>query len=144
MKITGTFEKEQILIPVSIKIDTFNLTGSAEFLIDTGSSISFINESTALKIHLDYSKLLYRDTSAGIGGGAELYQIDGYTRLTFDNGVDQKTIPRKNFLVMKHTFCEHVAEDMRKRILALQGIIGMDMIKGFRLTTAGEKYTLDV
>ncbi len=145
MKITGTFsEKEQILIPVEIKIDKFNLRGSAEFLLDTGSTISFINESTALKIHLDYSQLLYRETSTGIGGGADVYEIDGYTRLTFVSEENTKTIPRKNFLAMQHNFCEHVTEDTRKRILALQGVIGMDMIKGFRLTTAGQNYTLEV
>ncbi|HKZ41133.1 MAG TPA: retropepsin-like aspartic protease [Candidatus Hodarchaeales archaeon] len=146
MKIIGTFDKEkpQILVPVGIKIDTFDLNGSAEFLIDTGSTISFISESTALKLGLDFSKLLNIEPSTGIGGEAEIYQIDGYTRLTFENETEHKTIQRKNFRVMKHNFCEHVKENTRRKILSLQGIIGMDMIIGFRFTTAGLNYTLEV
>lgn len=144
MKFAGTFQKDQILIPVEITIDNFKLRGSAEFLLDTGSPISFINESTALKIHLDYSQLLQTTTIAGVGGGAEVYQIDGFTRLTFENGEDRKTIPRKNFLAVRHDFCEHVTEDVRKRILSLQGILGMDIIKGGKLTTSGANYTLEI
>ena len=144
MIITGTFPKGQILVPAEIKIDDLKLKGAANFLVDTGSSISFINESTALKMRIDYADLLYRQTSTGIGGEAEVYEIEGFTRLTFEIDNDKKTIPRKNFLAMKHNFCEHVSEDSRKRILALEGIIGMDMIKGFKLRTAGQNYTLEV
>ena len=144
MIITGTFPKGQILVPAEIKIDNLRLDGSANFLLDTGSTISFINESTALKMRMEYSELLYKDMSTGIGGEAEVYEIEGFTRLTFESGNEKKTIPRKNFLVMKHNFCEHVREDSRKRILALEGIIGMDMIKGFRLRTTGQNYTLEV
>jgi len=144
MIITGPFQKGQILIPAEIKIDALNLDGSANFLVDTGSTVSFINESTALKMGIDYSKILYRDTLAGIGGEAEVYEIEGFTRLKSESGQDTKTIPRKNFLAVKHSFCEHVREDARKRILALGGIIGMDMIKGFKFTTSGQNFTLDV
>jgi hypothetical protein len=48
MKITGVPVNNQILIPVEIKIDKFNVLGSADFLIDTGATTSFLNESTAL------------------------------------------------------------------------------------------------
>jgi hypothetical protein len=144
MIISGTAENGQILIPVKIKIDKFNVKGSAEFLLDTGATISFINESTALKIGLDFSQLLQYGTATGVGGEAETFQIDGYTRLTFETGDERKTIPRKNFLAMKRNFCEHVSEPSRRKILALQGVIGMDMLKGFRLQLAGENYSLVV
>lgn len=146
MKIVGTFEKEkpQIRVPVGIKIDAFGLTGSSEFLIDTGSTISFFSESTAMRLGLDYSKLLNVEPSTGIGGEAEIYQIDGYTRLTFENETEHKTIQRKNFRVMRHDFCEHVSETARKKVLSLPGIIGMDMLMGFRLNVSGLNYTLEI
>jgi hypothetical protein len=145
MKITGTVSKaNNILVPVEIRIDAFELEGSADFLIDTGSTMSFINESTAQKIGLDYSKLLYMDTSTGIGGQAELYQINGFTRLSFESEGQRKEVPRKNFLVMKHNFCEHVLPDAQRKVLALEGILGMDMIKGWKLAITRSSYTLEI
>lgn len=145
MKIIGTYPpKRRVFIPAEIKIDNLNLVGSANFLVDTGSNISFINESTALKIGLDYSNLLQVDKSTGIGGEAELYQIDGFTRLTFESAGQVKTIPRKNFLAMKHSFCEHIPQDAQKKILGLEGVFGMDMIRGWCVTITGGNYTIDV
>jgi hypothetical protein len=144
MRISGSVQNRRIVVPVKIKIDKFNLKGSADFLLDTGSTVSFINESTASKISLDYSKLLYREMSTGIGGEAEMYEIEGFTRLTFENDAEKKTIPRKGFFAMRHNFCEHVPEESRRRILALQGVIGMDMLRGFRFSVVGQNYTLEI
>jgi hypothetical protein len=146
MRITGTIppEDNRILVPVEFKIDAFKLKGSTEFLIDTGSTISFIGESTARKVGLDYSKLLNVGTSAGIGGQADLYEIDGFTRLLFEFDNQQKEIPRKNFLVMKHEFCEHVLPDNRKKILGLGGIFGMDLLKGWKFSIIHSSYSLEI
>jgi len=144
MKIVGTIEKNRIIIPVEIKIDKFNLSGSADFLIDTGATTSFINESTVRKIGLDYSKLLYVDDPVGIGGKAELYEIEGYTRLTFEFNEQKKIIPKKKFHALKHNFCEHIDPDTQKKVLALEGIFGLDMIKGWRLFIKGKNYQLEI
>jgi len=145
MRITGTIPKEDLIfVPVEFKIDKFKLEGSADFLIDTGSTTSFINESVVRKIKLDYSQLLYVGNSTGVGGEAEMYEIEGFTRLFFEAGNERKECPRKNFRAMKHNFCEHIPLDVQGKVLALEGILGMDVIKGWRLAIAGSNYTLEV
>jgi hypothetical protein len=45
---------------------------------------------------------------------------------------------------MKHNFCEHTPLDSQRKILSLEGIFGMDMIKTWKLFVTDDNYVLEI
>lgn len=119
------------------------------FLIDTGSTISFLSEVDAKRFSLDYStlkELPEENWVTGIGGKLPLYRITDECKLTFQTAGVQ-TQGKRDFRVETSDHFDvikvKIADDkLREQILAgIPSILGMDVLCNFKfVATNNEAY----
>jgi hypothetical protein len=121
------------------------------FLIDTGSTGSFLSELDAKRFGLDYStmNLLPKDRwVTGIGGMLPLYQITDECKLTFQTAGAQSRDKREfrvetldHFDVVK---VEIPDNKVRERILSgIPSILGMDILRNFKFVATNDEAYLE-
>jgi len=116
------------------------------FLIDTGSTISFLSEVDAKRLSIDYSslkKLPEKEWVGGIGGRLPLYRIMEECKLTFQTaGAKEKSKREFNVETLDHFDVVKVEvpdENIRQQILAnIPSILGIDIIRNFKLVATND------
>jgi hypothetical protein len=121
------------------------------FLIDTGSTISFLSEIDAKRFGLDYSTLKQLPNDewvTGIGGKLPLFRITDECKLTFQT-TGAQTQGRREFHVetLDHfdiVRVEIADKKLREQILAgVPSILGMDILRNFRFVSTNDEAYLE-
>jgi predicted aspartyl protease len=114
------------------------------FLVDTGSTISFISELDAKRLGIDYStlrKLPEKDWVTGIGGTLPLYRIDSECKLTLrvvTNGKHEYHVETlDHFDVVEVVVSDKVSRE--KVLSSLPSILGMDILRNFEFTASNDE-----
>jgi predicted aspartyl protease len=119
------------------------------FLVDTGSTSSFLSEVDTKRFGLDYSTLKQLPKTewvTGIGGVLPLYQIADECKLTFGVVQSQNKIlthvkTLDHFNVVKVEISDAVVKD---RIMkAIPSILGMDILREFKFVTTNTEAYLE-
>jgi hypothetical protein len=121
------------------------------FLIDTGSTGSFLSEVDARRLGLDYSalkQLPYDEWVTGIGGMLPLYRITDECKLTFQTAGAQSQNKREFRIVTSDHFdvlkVEIADNKVRERILSgIPSILGMNVLRDFRFVATNDAAYLE-
>ncbi|MGA3406150.1 MAG: aspartyl protease family protein [Candidatus Bathyarchaeia archaeon] len=121
------------------------------FLIDTGSTGSFLSEIDAKRFGLDYSalkQLPHDEWVTGIGGNLPLYRITDECKLTFQTAGAQ-THGKREFRMMTLDHFDVVKVEIadnkvREQILSgIPSILGMDILHNFRFVATNDEAYLE-
>lgn len=120
------------------------------FLMDTGSSGSFLSEIEAKRLGIDYSTLRLLpedDWVMGIGGKLPLYRMDDECKLTFQtfpNAQGRREYHVETFAHFDVIKVEIADSKLREQILAgIPSILGMDVLRNFKFTATNDEAYLD-
>jgi predicted aspartyl protease len=94
-------------------------------VVDTGTTITTINEFDARGMNVDYSRLARIQNSLGIGGQAEAY-LAGSCHLYFGEGIESVDIRPVKFL--KQSGIKKASQEMYPSLL------GMDVLKNYEIS----------
>ena len=103
-------------------------------VVDTGTSISTINEFDAREMKIDYSKLKRNQDSLGIGGQAESYLADS-SHLYFGEGIESVDVQPVRFL--RQSSVEIAVQERYPSLL------GMDVLKNYKISFTDSKVILE-
>jgi hypothetical protein len=114
------------------------------FLVDTGSTTSFISELDAKRLGINYStlrKLPEKDWVTGIGGTLPLYRIDSECKLTLRVVINEKreyhVVTLDHFDVVETAISDKVSR--QKVLSSLPSILGMNILRNFEFTVSNDE-----
>lgn len=115
-----------LLITTVIKSTALPIMGSVDFVVDTGSSKSFLNLIALRQIGSRVSpKILKFAEEAWMGGGRSLFANIGECRLTF------KTAEEKPVAMKTDSFW--VAQEMKQYVGMVPSILGTDFFRHHKI-----------
>ena len=108
-----------------------NIQSPIRFYVDTGASQTLICDSDAKRIGIDYNKLPRSPTPVcGIGGDVCAYDLDN-CMLVFKFGTRLQIENVDSILILRH---ESDSEKERAKIMVLPSLLGLDILKRYRLS----------
>jgi hypothetical protein len=128
-----------------------NLGDPVLFLVDTGSTISFLSEIEAKRFGFDYSALKQlpkENWVTGIGGKLPLYRITDECKLTFQTA-GARSQSKREFRVETLDYFDVVKveiadKELREEILAgIPSILGMDILHNFKFVASNNEAYLE-
>src|SRR5919198_73768 len=111
-----------------------NIQSPIRFYVDTGASQTLICDSDAKRIGIDYNKLTRSPTPVcGIGGDVCAYDLDNCMLVfKFNRGGGGLQIEYlDSVLILRHEFD---SEKDRAKIMVLPSLLGLDILKRYRLS----------
>jgi len=103
-------------------------------VVDTGTTITTINEFDARQMKIDYSKLTKNQDSLGIGGSAQSYLAES-CHLYFGEGIESVDVKPIKFLRQIN-----VEKPDQERYPSL---LGMDVLRNYKISFAESKVILE-
>jgi hypothetical protein len=121
------------VIPASINSPKLKSSGVIEFIVDTGSSKTTINDKDVRRLRIDYNILdASRVDFFGVGGtGVKSYEMADCKLLFTD--ADEKLYPEEldYVVVNEHTFR---SEEEEKQMMAFNSLLGLDILKHYTIS----------
>ena len=121
-------------IYVKFICDQLEINRDIIMVVDTGTSITTINEFDARGMKIDYTKLKKNQDSLGIGGQVESYFADS-CHLYFGEGIESVDVQPMKFLKQSG-----VEDPVQERYPSL---LGMDVLKNYRITFTESEVILE-
>jgi hypothetical protein len=108
-----------------------NIQSPISFYVDTGASQTLICDKDAKRIGIDYNKLPRSPVPvSGIGGDVSAYDLDN-CMLVFKFGTRLQIENVDSILILRH---ESDSEKERAKIMVLPSLLGLDILKRYRLS----------
>jgi predicted aspartyl protease len=121
-------------IYVKFICDQLGINKDILMVVDTGTTITTINEFDAREMKIDYSKLKKNQDSLGIGGQAKSYFADS-CHLYFGEGIESVDVQPVRFL--KQSSVENAIQERYPSLL------GMDVLKNYKISFTKSKVILE-
>jgi predicted aspartyl protease len=121
-------------IYVKFICDQLGINKDMLMVVDTGTTITTINEFDAREMKIDYSKLKKNQDSLGIGGQAKSYFADS-CHLYFGEGIESVDVQPVRFL--KQSSVENAIQEQYPSLL------GMDVLKNYKISFTKSKVILE-
>jgi predicted aspartyl protease len=121
-------------IYVKFICDQLGINKDILMVVDTGTTITTINEFDAREMKIDYSKLKKNQDSLGIGGQAKSYFADS-CHLYFGEGIESVDVQPVRFL--KQSSVENAIQEQYPSLL------GMDVLKNYKISFTKSKVILE-
>jgi predicted aspartyl protease len=121
-------------IYVKFICDQLGINKDILMVVDTGTTITTINEFDAREMRIDYSKLKKNQDSLGIGGQAKSYFADS-CHLYFGEGIESVDVQPIRFL--KQSSVENAIQEQYPSLL------GMDVLKNYKISFTKSKVILE-
>jgi predicted aspartyl protease len=121
-------------IYVKFICDQLGINKDILMVVDTGTTITTINEFNAREMKIDYSKLKKNQDSLGIGGQAKSYFADS-CHLYFGEGIESVDVQPVRFL--KQSSVENAIQEQYPSLL------GMDVLKNYKISFTKSKVILE-
>jgi predicted aspartyl protease len=121
-------------IYVKFICDQLGINKDILMVVDTGTTITTINEFDAREMKIDYSKLKKNQDSLGIGGQAKSYFADS-CHLYFGEGIESVDVQPVRFL--KQSSVESAIQERYPSLL------GMDVLKNYKISFTKSKVILE-
>ncbi|HEY9406523.1 MAG TPA: retropepsin-like aspartic protease [Nitrososphaera sp.] len=135
MKIVGKLIPGWLpFIYVKFICDQLGINKDILMVVDTGTTITTINEFDAREMRIDYSKLKKNQDSLGIGGQAKSYFADS-CHLYFGEGIESVDVQPIRFL--KQSSVENAIQEQYPSLL------GMDVLKNYKISFTKSKVILE-
>jgi predicted aspartyl protease len=135
LKIVGKLIPEWLpFIYVKFICDQLGINKDILMVVDTGTTITTINEFDAREMKIDYSKLKKNQDSLGIGGQAKSYFADS-CHLYFGEGIESVDVQPVRFL--KQSSVENAIQEQYPSLL------GMDVLKNYKISFTKSKVILE-
>jgi predicted aspartyl protease len=135
LKILGKLIPEWLpFIYVKFICDQLGINKDILMVVDTGTTITTINEFDAREMKIDYSKLKKNQDSLGIGGQAKSYFADS-CHLYFGEGIESVDVQPVRFL--KQSSVENAIQEQYPSLL------GMDVLKNYKISFTKSKVILE-
>lgn len=129
MRIYGFFKKgplEAAYVVSTVTLKDLNVAHRVEFLVDTGASRTIISDRDALRLGVDYKKLLRAGLSLGIGGRVDTYASKNVDLVFLTADMEQYVERVEELYFLKH---RRVDED----ILKIPSVLGRDILNKYLL-----------
>lgn len=114
--------------------DQLGINKDILMVVDTGTTITTINEFDAREMKIDYFKLKKNQDSLGIGGQAKSYFADS-CHLYFGEGIESVDVQPVRFL--KQSSVENAIQEQYPSLL------GMDVLKNYKISFTKSKVILE-
>lgn len=148
MQLKGNFDpgSELFILPAFISSPNLKIIAPIDLIVDTGSSRTTINDKDVIRLQINYNDLSpSRDKYYGVGGtDVTTYELQD-CRLLFveDNNDDDETQHFEDLeyvLVNQHKF---KSENEMKMMLGFQSLLGLDVLKKFKIRFSNFTVFLD-
>ncbi|MDD5337253.1 MAG: hypothetical protein PHS02_02110 [Candidatus ainarchaeum sp.] len=127
MKIPLQIIDEQIQVGAVFRAPKYR-TGLAliDFVVDTGSNVSFISPRDLMKINFPQNALTFKSMNYIGGGSSDISEIHDIVLAFHDEDTNLVKIPLKTF----HACTSHASRgDKRARSMLLPSVLGLDFLK---------------
>ena len=121
-------------ITVKFICDELEINKDILLVVDTGTTITTINEFDARQMKIDYAKLQRNPDSLGIGGRVESYLANS-CHLYFGEGIESVDVMPVKFL--RQTHIENADQERYPSLL------GMDVLKDYKISFPDGKVILE-
>jgi hypothetical protein len=133
LKATLDRDTDIFVIPASISSPKLKTPGVIEFIVDTGSSKTTINDKDVLRLSINYDLLNpSKDTYYGVGGTGLTSYVLPDCKLLFTDDHEKPYIEELDYVVVN----EHIfrSEDEKKQMMVFNSILGLDILKHFTIS----------
>ena len=134
MQLKGNLDvdNEIFVIPCSISSSNLKKSASVDFIVDTGSSKTTINDKDVRRLQINYEDLKpSRDKYYGVGGSDfKSYELLDCKLLFVDDYENQRLEELEYVVVNDHNFKSGKEEEM---MLGFQSLLGLDILKKYRI-----------
>jgi hypothetical protein len=135
LQLQGNFDEPSELYVIAAFFKSLNLTKSAsiDFIVDTGSSKTTINDKDAERLEIDYNSLIpTSEKYFGVGGTkVESFSLKNCRLLFSDASGNPYVEQLEEVLVMRHIF---KSDDDKRMIMGFNSILGLDILRKYRIS----------
>ena len=126
------YYSDLFIIPASISSPNLSEFASVDFIIDTGSSRTTINDKDVSRLQINYNDLKpSAEQYYGVGGtNVKSYELLDCKLLFIDDDNNERLEELKCVLVNQHDF---KSENEKKMMMQFQSLLGLDILKKYRI-----------